>query len=162
MAMSCRQPSDKIIVTPPFTPAQIEYLRRFASIRHVTRDAAQLAKLPDPIRDAVGLPVGPDGAFTVAGGDAFRGGSAVVDSNRPPDGQPTTWCTWEVTPDGGELQWAEEGGGAPDEWLNYLQRRFFKDWGRRLSGEKRFPNADGRTVVLTIDWSGTARFSGIE
>ncbi len=53
------------------------------------RDEKITATLPDPLREAVGLPLGNDGAYFVGGADlAFRGqdDSSVVGYNDPPGG----------------------------------------------------------------------------
>ena len=49
----------------PLTEAQRTYLHRFASTRRMKRSESKVAELPDPIREAVGLPVGKDGGYFV-------------------------------------------------------------------------------------------------
>lgn len=52
-------------VEPALTPAQIAYLRRFRGSRRMKRDAAIAGKFADPLRTAVGLPIGDDAEFFV-------------------------------------------------------------------------------------------------
>jgi len=85
-------------LSPQPTPAQEAYINQFAHTRRVRRNAEITKTLPDPIREAVGLPVGTDGAYYVADGDSGRfTGKAVdlipkpndiIDINTPP-GMPT-------------------------------------------------------------------------
>jgi hypothetical protein len=74
-------------VTPTLTPEHRAYLAAFASTRRMKRNPELTAKRPDPIREAVGLPVGPDGAYFVGATDDFRGQEHtddIVDYNTPP------------------------------------------------------------------------------
>lgn len=43
------------------------YLVRFGETRRTKRDARRTSRRPDPVREAAGLPVGPDGAYFVGG-----------------------------------------------------------------------------------------------
>lgn len=74
----------------PLNPEHIAYLRAFAQTRRMKRNPEITATLPDPLREAVGLPVGPDGAYYV-GGNGENFGQAhtpdVVDYNTAPGAQ---------------------------------------------------------------------------
>ncbi len=74
-------------VTPALKPEHLAYLKAFATTRRMMRDEAKAEKLPDPLRLAVGLPIGFEGAYYVGGaGDDFgqtKDGS-VVNYNEPP------------------------------------------------------------------------------
>lgn len=78
--------SGAFTVTPQLTPEHRAYLAAFAGTRRMKRDATKAAALPDPVREAVGLPIGKEGAYFV-GGEDYRGQSrddSVLDYNEPP------------------------------------------------------------------------------
>src|SRR3970040_709835 len=108
-------------ISPALKPEHSAYLKQFAYVRHMKRDPEKTALRPDPLREAVGLPVGPKGAYFVGAAGSFgaefpagqEGGiwpeaDDVVDHNRPPESQPELWCQWRPAPDGSELEW--DGG----------------------------------------------------
>ncbi len=73
-------------VQPALSPPHREYLRRFADIRRVKRNRTLLRNTPDPLREAVGLPIGPDGCYFVgeertAYGEVHQ--PSILDVNRP-------------------------------------------------------------------------------
>ena len=120
----------------PLNKAQVSYLLKFSETRRMGRDEKKL-KLKDPLREAVGLPLGKDCEFFV-GGKGFMGqdnDSAVIDYNNPPPSQPSLWCQWIPTKDGKSLIW---NGGEKFynyvEWLNYHMENFFIPWGKSLTG----------------------------
>jgi len=100
----------------PLTPEHQKYLYRFADIRHMRRDPKVLDGAPDPVREAVGLPLGPEGMFYVGEDDGNCGQSnelGVLDYNMPPGAEykyslpkyvvdpeaeknccPGLWCQW--------------------------------------------------------------------
>lgn len=75
-------------VTPPLKPEHLAYLKQFAEIRHMRRDADKAELLPDPLRLAVGLPIGFEGAYYVGTADKIASQSSsapsVLDGNEPP------------------------------------------------------------------------------
>jgi hypothetical protein len=121
----------------PLTEEQAAYLRQFATTRRMVRHEAIVAGMPDPVREAVRLPPGPEGAYFV-GGAGFMGQEAdasVVNEGTPPSGQPGLWCQWTPTPDRAGLAW--DGGEKfyfYAEWLEYLIEHFLAPWGYRLDG----------------------------
>jgi hypothetical protein len=78
----------------PLAPAHRVYLKAFEDSRRMVRDAEKTALRPDPVRDAVGLPVGPEGSYFV-GGDSGRG-SDILDSNTAPGRK--GWGSMDVSP----------------------------------------------------------------
>lgn len=86
------------------TAEQVAYIAAFNKTRRMKRNAERTATLADPIREAVGLPIGEDGAYYV-GGD--EGGNfwdkqpqtdvGIIDYNTPP-GQKT----WKQRQDEGD------------------------------------------------------------
>lgn len=130
-------------VTPDFEDKHFKYLEAFAGARHMKRDAEAAAVLKDPVREAVGLPVGKEGEYFV--GD--EGGSSVLDHNGAPEGQPGLWCQWVPVQDatgGSRIEW--DGGEKfynYEEWLKYLVKHFLKPWGYELNGEVHWQGEDG-------------------
>ena len=84
--MSVRMFYGEFTVRPPLSPEHQAYLRMFSRTCRVRRDPRKAELLPDPLRVAVGLPIGVDGAYYVGGGE-YGGGwgdDTVVDHNEPP------------------------------------------------------------------------------
>jgi len=130
------------------TEAQFEYINAFSSIRHMKRDNSILENSPDPLRIAVGLPLGIDSEYYVGttkqrncGGQDNRLG--VMDYNKQPYTQPGLWCQWIVSDykQNDILEWdGSEKFYSYIDWLKYLMENFFIPWGYVLNG--------------TIKWQG--------
>jgi hypothetical protein len=122
----------------PLEHHHMAYLLAFSGTRRMKRDAAKTALLRDPKREAVGLPVGPYGAYFVGNESNYgqdRTGD-VIDGNNPPDEQPGLWCQWVPDELGKSIQW--DGGEkfySYVEWLQYIVTHFLKPWGYVLEGE---------------------------
>lgn len=133
----------------PLTEAQRTYLHKFASTRRMKRSESKVAELPDPIREAVGLPVGKDGGYFV-GGTGFMGqdnDASVLDHNYEPNGQPGLWCQWVPNEDGTCIEW--DGGEKFYEyvpWIKYIISNFLQPWGRTLNGVVSFRGEDFNDV----------------
>lgn len=127
----------KFVFDKPLTDAQREYLAKFAETRRMKREGAAASLLPDPVREAVSLPIGVQGGYFV-GATGMCGqdhDDSVIDYNRPPDGQPGLWCQWTPNPAGTELAW--DGGEKFYDylkWLQYLINHFLTPWGRTITG----------------------------
>jgi hypothetical protein len=107
-----------------------DYLRAFSQTRRMRRSAPAAQSLRDPLREAVGLPIGEQGEYHVGDGDA------VTDYNHPPGGQPGLWCGWTPNEDGTAIVWnRREKFYDYVEWLEYLVVRFLAPWGYVLDGE---------------------------
>ncbi|NET30958.1 MAG: hypothetical protein F6K19_03000 [Cyanothece sp. SIO1E1] len=122
--------------------AQVLYLLDFARTRHCKRDVQILQDVSDPAREAVNLPLGEEGCyFANYRWDWKNEDCAVVDYNRPTVSQPSLWCQWIPTDDGGGIQW-DQGEKFKQylAWLQYLVRHFLEPWGYYLSG--------------TVQWQG--------
>ena len=149
----------KFALDRPLSKAQSAYLHKFRDTRRMRRDAVVAATIADPIREAVGLPIGVDGGYFV-GGAGFMGqdedASCVRsngDTNTPPINQPSLWCQWIPTYDRRAIRW--DGGEKfyrYVDWLKYLVRHFIKPWGYVLSGHVRWRGEDsddtGEIVVI--------------
>jgi hypothetical protein len=128
----------KFQITPPLQGNHLAYLARFAQIRHMTWDVTLLENLRDPLREAVGLPLGVEGAYYVAVQEIMPldPDPAIITPNRPPNGQPALWCCWEPSGDGESYVWANgEKNYGHKSWLEYLIAHFFKPWHYQLSGQ---------------------------
>jgi len=141
-------------ITPPLTTEQIAYLRGFSGSRRMRRKESLASQFPDPAREAVGLPIGPEGGYYVGGAGQYFGQSRtpdIVDYNKPPSGQPGLWCQWVPTDDGRHLQW-DGGEKFYDycEWATYICEHFLLRWGRKLTGRVRYQgeDSDDRGVLV--------------
>lgn len=139
-------------VTPPLDAAQVAYLKALCDTRRMKRDAAVAALMPDPKREAVGLPIGDEAEYFV-GGVGFAGqdrDASIEEYNYSPGEQPGLWLQWEPNDDGTRIVW----NGAEKfyhyvEWLNYIIERFLIPWGRSIAGEVSYQgeDSDDRGVI---------------
>lgn len=142
--------------TPTLQPEHKEYLRKFCETRRMKRNASLAGRLPDLIRKAAKLPIGPTGAYFVGAG-GFMGQDAdksVLDFNECPDGQPGLWCKWTPNEDGTTIEWS----GAEKfydyvEWLQYIIDNFLKRWGYTLNGDVEWQgeNTDDIGVIRVVN-----------
>ena len=132
-------------VTPALRSQHRLFLIEFSHTLRVRRDEVAVATMPDPVRVAAGLPVGPDGCNFV-GGLGFMGQDhdASFLSYAPPGGQPGSWCQWVPSEDGCHICW-DQGEKFYDyiEWLVYVIEHYLKPWGYHLNGE--------------VEWFGSER-----
>lgn len=140
--------SGRFDLNKPLDSNHYVYLMKFNDVRHMKRDPAKI-KLPDPIREAVGLPVGRDGEFFVGATD-FKGQgqtSDIIDYNAPPPEVPGLWCGWTPSQDGCSIQWdgGEKFYGYID-WIKYLINHFLKPWGYILNGEVTWQGEDSSDI----------------
>lgn len=141
----------------PLKPEHMAYLKSFSETRRMKRNPSIAETLPDPIRLATGLPIGPNGAYFV-GGTGFMGqddDASVINHNEAPKGQPGFpgfWCQWTPNEDGTAIVW--DGGEKFYEyinWIKYLIENFLKPWGYVLNGEVEYQGEDrddfGKIIV---------------
>jgi hypothetical protein len=130
-------------------PEHAAYLKAFNETRRMQRDPAIAAGIPDPLRAAAGLPLGPEAAYFV-GGQGYAGqdsDDSVVDYNHPPKGQPGLWCQWVPAEDGTAIVWDDgEKFYYYGEWLTYLIDHFLAPWGYVLNGEMAWQGEDEEDV----------------
>jgi hypothetical protein len=130
------------------------YIQKFNQTRRMQRHALKAAELDDPIREAVGLPVGIQGGFFV-GGLGYAGQDddpSVTDHNHEPHGQPGLWCQWTSNELGTTIEW-DGGEKFYDyiEWLNYIIKHFLAPWGYFLNGEVEWQGEEDNDVgVITV------------
>jgi hypothetical protein len=124
-------------ITPRLSEPHVAYLTRFGTTRRMRRDPGVLGGVsyPDPLRLAVGLPIGLQSGYYVGqpGNGHFRCPS-VVDTNRPPRGQPSLWCCWGPNPEGDQLVVLNDYACELGPWLRYLIKHFIGPWGYTLRG----------------------------
>ena len=133
-------------IDPPLNPDQVSYINKFSETRRMKRDPDKASQNPDPLREAVGLPIGEEGAYLIGGSDIRGHGEDknIIDYNAPPAGQPGLWCQWVISEDGSNLEWDYgEKFYEYERWLEYIQEHFLTPWGSKLNGE--------------IEWSGEER-----
>lgn len=152
--------------------AQAAYLRRFAGSRRMRRNALIAATFPDPLRIAVGLPIGVEGEFYVGTDKAdkqlfkpddprydprcstkeqlrwngFAGqryDPSIINYNNEPCTQPGLWCQWVPSKGAKGIEW---NGGEKfyyyQEWLQYLITNFLTPWDLKLSGSVNWQGED--------------------
>lgn len=133
----------QLAIEPPLRPEHRTYLQRFSQTRRVKRDSWLAERLPDPVRVAADLPIGPEGSYFVGSYDDFSGTDpSVIDVNTPH--APFTdslYCSWAPHEDGSALGWTgAEMFYEYATWLEFLVRHFLGPWRYRLNGR--------------IDWQG--------
>jgi hypothetical protein len=96
-------------------------------------EAKELPKY-QAMREAVGLPFGPQGEYSLA--DMSEDFREAEDYNEPPSKQPGLWCNWSPSSDGTRLRWnGAEKFYHYTEWLTYLIQNFLQPWGYTVSGQ---------------------------
>lgn len=138
-----------ISIDPPLKPEHLAYLAKFSDIRHMKRNEETLAKMADPLREAVGLPVGQSGEYFV-GASGFAGqdeDGSILNHNGEPSTQPGLWCQWAPNEQGTAFEW--DGGEKFYEytaWMEYLVAHFYTPWGYTLNGEITWEGEDDDDV----------------
>lgn len=140
----------KFRCTPALNADQVAYLKALSHTRRMQRKGA--SKLPDPLREAVGLPLGEECEYFV-GGTGWAGqyrDETIMDYNRPPASQPSLWCQWVPSDDGKFIEW-DRGEKFYVQWIKYFNEHFFKPWGVKLSGDVKWRGEDSsdRGVIVT-------------
>lgn len=157
----------------PLEEIHRKYLQAFSETRRMKRDTLKVILLPDPLRKAVGYPVGIDGEFFVGGLGDFgqEHDHSVTNNNSPPASQPGLWCQWTPSEDGSAIQW--DGGEKfynYIEWLQYLIENFISRWGYKLNGEVCWNGEDDvdsgilsvKDNVLTVTNTGNSTYWDID
>lgn len=155
------------------TPEHAAYLTAFSQTRRMKRDEHKASKLPDPVRLAVGLPIGKEGSYFVGGSGSMGQGSdeSILDYNEAPcnpdcserfregyvwsfGAQPGLWCQWVPSEDGMGIEWdGVEKFYNYTEWLIYLIEHFLKPWGYVLNGQVTWQGEDlsDRGTIVVVD-----------
>ncbi len=132
------QVQSNITIKPALSKEHRDYLKALARTRRMCRDPELALKMSDPLREAVGLPIGSQAAYFV-GGTGYRGqdiDSSVTDHDEGPHAQPSIFCGWEPSEDGTELVYEKESGDSSDvlDWLQYIILKFLARWEYSVSG----------------------------
>lgn len=151
--------------TPALNESQIAYLKKFAETRRMKRDSNIAATLPDPLREAVGLPIGEEGEFFVGcrGSYGQGGDDSVLNNNSPANTQPGLWCQWVPSDDGSQIEW--DGGEKfynYIEWIKYINEKFLKPWEIVLNGTVSWSGEDSGDVGVIVAKEGKIRYKEIE
>lgn len=152
-------------IEPALTKEQTAYLKQLGDTRRMKRDPEKAAKLPDPLREAVGLPLGTDAEFFV-GGTGWAGqdrDDSILEYNYEPSTQPGLWCQWQPSDDGSKLRWdGSEKFYAYVEWLEYINEKLLKPWGRKLTGAVSWQGEDSSDFgLLTAGEVGVHALPGV-
>ncbi len=130
----------------PLKAEHLAYLKAFSDTRRMMRLITKLEKIRDPIREAVGLPIGAEGAYfvgTSCKNDQEHRDPSILDGNIPPSQQPSLWCDWTPNDDGTEIIWNEaDNFYCYTDWLQYLIENFFTRWGYNLTGSVHWEGQD--------------------
>jgi hypothetical protein len=124
----------QISVEPPLNAQEISYLNKFARTRRMACEQGPYYV----------------GCGGIHGQD--HDDPRILDYNTPPDGQPSLWCHWVPTEDGGAIEWngAEKFHDA-DEWMQYLIDHFI---GNSPHAKAVLPFLQGHTLNGDIDACG--------
>ena len=156
----------EINISPPLSDEQITYINTFSSTRRMARNESILASMPDPVRDAVGLPVGQQGEFYVGSTSDFgqTRDKSIIDFNLSPKSQPGLWCDWVVSDDGKYLEWnGSEKFYGYVEWLEYMNKNFFTPWKKDLNGEIKWEGEDSSDKgVIVVENNNVKALEGDE
>lgn len=128
----------KFKLSKPLEKSQIDYIQTFCKTRRMVRDEKLCEGVYDPIRLAVGLPIGQQGEFCVFGA-GFHGqdhDDTIIEYNCHPSNQHGLWCKWTCTDDGNYIQWSDsEKFYSYFEWLVYICNNILNHFeGRYLEG----------------------------
>ena len=140
-------------VTPTLQEHHKNYLMAFNETRRMKRNPVILEEFEDPLREAVGLPIGIDGEYFV-NGSGFKGQGkdrSIIDYNIPPKTQPGLWCGWTPSGCGNYILWNEmEKFYDYIDWLSYIILNFLITWGYKLNGEVEWQGEDRDDIGLII------------
>lgn len=146
--------------TPALNENQIAYLEEFSNTRRMMRNVAILATMSDPLREAVGLPLGEEGEFFV-GGESNK--SSILEYNAPPSTQPGLWCQWVPADGGTSIEWdGNEKFYNYIEWIKYINEKFLKPWGIVLEGTVSWSGENSGDVGVIVAKDGKIRYKEIK
>lgn len=103
-------------IEPALSKEEFEFLTRFSETRRTTRKEGPYYVAPKSKKN-----------FDRSVGQDYDSPN-MIDPNEPPDGQPSLWCHWAPSEDGGEIGW--DGGEkfmGSFQWMQYLVDHFLGD-----------------------------------
>jgi hypothetical protein len=157
----------------PLAPEHLAYLKAFNGTRRMKRNAEITKTLPDPIREAVGLPVGPEGAYYVGSTSDFGQDHTpdIVDYNTAPGAPnsddfyegfpPDAWEKYSAAKDmavaegaqpGLWCQWRPDEGGTAIVWDEGEKFYDYVEWLRYLV--EHFLRPWGYVLNGEVTWQG--------
>lgn len=134
-----------VTIDPPLSEAERDYINKFSGTRrmHCVQGPYYVDR-----GGFMGQDHGPD----------------VIEYNHPAEGQPGLWCQWEISEDGGRIQW--DGGEKfynAETWMQYIIDHFIgaKPKVMTLPATQRFdlniPDFTGHVCNGVIDAQGEER-----
>ena|SRR5579884_1223431 len=130
----------------PLEPHHLAYLQAFHRAQHVQWDVHLLEQEPDPLREAVGLPLGEYGCYFTGRGFKkeysyppwYYNGRAEIDPaylGSVCPGTPYHICGWRPSEDDTELVASLDKFYGYIQWLHYLLDHFLLPWSYVLNGK---------------------------
>jgi hypothetical protein len=145
----------------PLNPEHLAYLKAFSEQRHMIWNMDVIATIPDPIREAAGLPLGKNGEYFVGNYRSTEG--AYLDSNKHTIGLPSTSCGWVPSEDGLHIQWGgNEKFGYYREWLRFIATMLLKPWDYTLSGKVSYQGEDQKDFGVLEVINGSVFDNGFD
>ncbi len=133
-----------------------QYLYAFCQTRHMKRYAPMLKYVPDPLRQAVSLPLGTQGCFYIGNPEtdiqAEIDYNSILEPDLPPKNLPGLWCQWVPSKNGKRIEW--DGCGNFHNyinWLGFIVIYFLQPWGYVISGRVEYQGdepSDFGTIVV--------------
>ncbi|GAQ88063.1 hypothetical protein KFL_003970100 [Klebsormidium nitens] len=145
------------------TPQQFQYLMLFCNIPRFKRNVELLKSHSDPLREAVGLPLGEEGEYFVSSqeyeglseelkeavrnfsnklnGVRWYNGAGISVECETPAGVPDLyWCHWRPSTTYRGIKWIGYFGKSitffhATEWMQWISKNILQKWGLRLEGE---------------------------
>lgn len=135
----------------PLAPHHLAYLQAFYDVPHVHWDGDLVNQHPDPLREAVGLPLGENGCSFTGHGFldeycyppwSYTGSKETGPAPTDPaylgkvcPGTPYHHCPWKPNDDGTELFVPGDKPYKYIEWLHFLVDHFLTPWNALLNGK---------------------------
>lgn len=136
--------SGEFTMTPQPPQELVDYINRFAEIRHMKRDVERIKEVyPDWKTQCFNGDLGVEGEYFIGGEQDIINGhdDSVLDYNRPGGNASGLWCQWVI--EDGALRWDYgEKFYCYDTWLRYLIKNFFAPSGIVLNGDVTWQGED--------------------
>lgn len=133
-------------LVPTLSIAHRNYLREFSDTYRKTLPRCD-ERLPDTLRNAVGLPFGEDGEYC-----CLRTSHGWAP---PPASQPSNHCVWAPGSEGSTLVSADdpEYSAYAAEWMEYVMEHFITPWGYAGNGSVKWQGDDAydKGVIIVKD-----------
>lgn len=138
--------SGELVMSRRLTEPEHEYLSAFLDTAHYARDTSKLEGIPDPLREAVGLPLGDQGCFFMGRDESVASYMIQYEDTLledydygPPVNLPDYGTDWYLggLMDGRDVLRHEDGKsrGLYTDWLAWLVENILTPWGISLNGE---------------------------